>query len=470
MNRLSRTRRVPRPLCISGETLDRRWYYLGLGLIIASIALHLPLLIVSGILVLLVAGLTDLWAQQCFHGLLYRRLLSEERVTFGEEITLAITVENAKLLPLPWLEVKDIVPRALPIEGKVLRGTGLHGDMATLDCLLSARWYERITRRYTVHCTQRGVHTFGPTVLYSGDVFGFTNRELAVSNQQYLLVYPLVVPLSSFGIPARHPFGDRRAPRRLLEDPSRVIGVRDYAYGDSIRHVHWKATARTMQLQSKVYEATTTYTLMLFLNIVSQLDTYYGIHPELQELAICATASVATWAIEQGYAVGLHTNTITHIPDEKQERSSNPVKEQTDTLALRLAAQLKRRRIHLPATSNPQQLTRILDVLARIQNYFGTNIEDVILAERMRLPAGATVVVITSAISEQLVDTLARIRQGSHAVAILFVGDTPLPHKLAGIPIYHLGGEGTWENLVAPFGVSPQRAGYVKESVSGFSL
>src|SRR5205807_299467 len=107
----------------------------------------------------------------------------------------------------------------------------------------------------------------------------------------------------------------RRAPRRLLEDPSRVIGVRDYAYGDDMRRVHWKATARTMQLQSKVYEATTTYTLVMFLNIATQLDAYFGIHPELQELAICAAASITDWALNTGYAVGLYANSIMYMPE-----------------------------------------------------------------------------------------------------------------------------------------------------------
>src|SRR5205807_7331207 len=101
----------------------------------------------------------------------------------------------------------------------------------------------------------------------------------------------------------------------LLEDPSRVIGVRDYTYGDELRRVHWKATARKMELQSKVYQATTTYTLVLFLNVMAQLDTWFGIHPELTELAICAAASVAGWALDQGYAVGLYANTVMYMPE-----------------------------------------------------------------------------------------------------------------------------------------------------------
>jgi hypothetical protein len=51
------------------------------------------------------------------------------------------------------------------------------------------------------------------------------------------------VLITRFGLPARHPFGNQRAPRRLLEDPAHVIGIRDYVYGDELRRVHWKATA-----------------------------------------------------------------------------------------------------------------------------------------------------------------------------------------------------------------------------------
>ncbi len=423
--------------------MNRRWYYFSFALVLLGIPLHQSLLIVSGVLLLLVLGTIDIWAKYCFHNLHYHRQLSEQKVFFGEQVTFSLTIENAKLLPLPWLELEDTLPRALTIQGQHLHSSK-RNDSVKLACLFSPGWYERVTRHYTVQCHARGVHIFGPTLLHSGDVFGFISREMRLDNQQYLLVYPLIVPITSFGLPARYPFGTQRAPRRLLEDPSRVIGVRDYVYGDSLRRVNWKATARTMQLQSKVYEATTTHCLVLFLNITSQMDRYYGVHPELQELSICATASVSNWAIDQGYAVGLYANMIMFLPDEKV--SSVSTTEHQNTLA---AAQLKRRRIHLPAASSEEQRKRIMEALARIQPYFGINVETIIQNERKNLPAGATVVLITSNISELLVDTLARLRRGGHSVAILFVGDTPPPVKLAGTMVYHLGGEATWQALVA---------------------
>jgi hypothetical protein len=90
-----------------------------------------------------------------------------------------------------------------------------------------------------------------------------------------------------------------------------------------------------------------------------------------------------------------------------------------------------------------------METLARIQSYFGTPIEDLLQAERGRLPAGATVVVVTSTISDPLLEALARLRQSGHAVTILFVGDSAIAPRLAGITIYHLGGEETWKRLTA---------------------
>ena len=443
------------------RVLSHNWYYLVLVLIVLSIIAHLPLLAVVGILFFLVLAVTDIWAAYCLNGVSYRRRLSENRVMFGEEVTLSLVVENEKILPLPWLETSDTVPRALPIQGYARRSIGM-SSITTLDCLFSPGWYDRVTRNYTISCIARGMYTFGPTVIRSGDVFGFVSRETKFSERQYLLVYPLVVPITSLNLPARHPFGDRRAPRRLLEDPSRVVGVRDYAYGDSLRRVNWKATARTMELQSKVYEATTTYTVVMFLNGSMRLDDYYGIHPELHELAICAAASLANWCIDQGYAVGLYSNSMMSLPDDLgammkhqgdepgDDANNEETRQATERTAI--AAHLERRRIRVSASSNEAQRQRIMDVLARIQSYFGTNIEDVIQAERTHLPTGSTVVVITSNISDALLDNLARLRQGGHTISILFVGDTPPPLKLSGVTVHHIGGEETWKQFMSAYG------------------
>jgi uncharacterized protein (DUF58 family) len=458
-------RRPPQWLRRIGSVTDGRWYLAGALVVLMGILLHQPLLVILGLLVLLVLGTTDLWARYCLHNLTYQRQFNVQRALFGEEITLSLTVENAKALPLPWLEVEDTVPRLLSIEDQELR-FATQSNAAILECLFSPGWYERVTRRYTVRCVTRGVHTFGPTTLRSGDVFGFISQEASLDNYQFVLVYPLIVPLTRFGLPARHPFGDRRAPRRLLEDPSRVIGVRDYQYGDDLRRVHWKATARTLQLQSKVYEATTTYTLAIFLNLEFRPDVHYGIHPELQELSITAAASVTDWACENGYAVGLYANTMMFMPDEQISAASLG----TGDIHEAVAEQLRRRRIRLPISSNIEQRQRIMEALARVQGYFGSNIEDLIQSERYHLPTGTTIVLITSALSEHLVDQLIHLRQSGHSVAILFVGDTPPPFKLGGLSVYYIGGEAVWKEFGAAHQNQMEGVASELETVGGLQL
>ncbi|HJT57167.1 MAG TPA: hypothetical protein VJ761_11780, partial [Ktedonobacteraceae bacterium] len=134
------------------------------------------------------------------------------------------------------------------------------------------------------------------------------------------------------------------------------------------------------------------------------------------------------------------------------EQSTTTREQRVDSV---VAEQLKRRRIHLPPASNEEQKKRIMEALARVQSYFGNAIEDVIRTERTRLPAGATVVLVTSTISEPLLDTLERVKQSGHAVTLLFIGDGPSPRKLAGVSVYHLGGEQTWQELIAGYSRTP---------------
>lgn len=72
--------------------------------------------------------------------------------------------------------------------------------------------------------------------------------QISVERLDTILMYPPILPIERFGLPARHPFGEHAASHRLLEDPQRVVGIRDWALGAELCRVHWKATARAMTL------------------------------------------------------------------------------------------------------------------------------------------------------------------------------------------------------------------------------
>jgi uncharacterized protein (DUF58 family) len=427
--------------------MKRSWYFLPLGILLVSVLVYQLLLLIIALLLLIIFLLIDIWSTFCLVNLRYRRSFSQQRASFGEEIVLTQLLENAKLLPLSWVRVSDRVPLAL-----VFRGLSPHlipdGRRAIIESLFSPRWYERITRSYRLRCLARGVHTFGPTVLWSGDLFGFVSRYQELDNREQILVYPPLVPLTRLGLPARYLFGERRMPQRLLEDPARVSGIRDYRQDDELRRVHWKASARAMCLQSKIYEVSATYTLALFLNMPPPFSLLeLGVSQELKELAICTAASVADWGLQAGYAVGLYCNGMLSGLEGggagPESRVSWPAQ---DDLEPRSSI------IRLPPASGARQRQRILEALARVEPYYGEPIETVMGVERSHLPLGATVVLVTSAINEALLSALQRFQRSGHPVSMLCIGQVQVPAaKVPGVRVQHIGGEGTWRAILASF-------------------
>jgi uncharacterized protein (DUF58 family) len=427
---------------LSQEQLRSRrpWYGVGGLLLLGSIVFHQSLLFVAGLLALALAAIPELWYRFCFAGLVYQRHLSERRVFFGETVTLRLAVENRKPLPLPWLEVEDEFPEPLTVQGGRLEPHHKPRRMLLINAL-SLWWYQRVTRRYQVRCAARGLFTLGPLTLRSGDPFGILTREQRLEQADTLLVYPPILPIERFGLPSHHPFGERRVPRRLLEDPTRVMGVREWQPEDDLRRVHWKATARAMRLQSKVYEPTTTYTLALFVNVNTFANPVLGVNAPLFELVVAAAASIAAWANEAGYAVGLFSNGVQAIGEADEGGRSDGADRVAEA---RLAA-----RVRLPPTSRLEQLPRVLEALARLIPYFGSLMEELLAAEQSRLPVGTTIVLVSAAgaVTPALVTTLLQARARGHEVALLLSGDAPV--EAPGLAIYRLGKEEVWHEIVA---------------------
>ncbi|HEX5417434.1 MAG TPA: DUF58 domain-containing protein, partial [Chloroflexota bacterium] len=280
---------------------------LGLLLVLSLLTRQPPLFLLT-LALLLAAGLGRLWERYCLVGLGYRRSFSRRVVEFGEVVDLELEVVNRKLLPLAWLEVEDEVPRALtPSRGTI--ATSHRAGRGILRNLLALRPFERVRRHYPIRCAARGEHVFGPARLRTGDLFGLITRELELESVDTLVVYPRVVPITALGLPARQPLGDLKVASWLFEDPSRLAGVREYRPRDSLRRIHWAASARSQRLQVKIYEPTTTHRLVIFLNLHTTADWWgFAYDADVLELAITTAASLATWALGEGYQVGIETN------------------------------------------------------------------------------------------------------------------------------------------------------------------
>lgn len=181
------------------ETLLKRrpWYVLAVILLIISVLVHQPLAFLAGLFALVVGIVPEIWYRRALRYLAVRQQVSQRRAFFGETITLSLSVENQKLLPLPWLEIEDEIPAALTLLTGRASPTYKPSRMALINTL--ALWsFQRVTHRYRIRCAARGVHTFGPTLVRSGDPFGWLVREETIPASEQVMVYPLIAPLEAF--------------------------------------------------------------------------------------------------------------------------------------------------------------------------------------------------------------------------------------------------------------------------------
>jgi uncharacterized protein (DUF58 family) len=204
--------------------------------------------------------------------------------------------------------------------------------------------------------------------------------------------------------------GNLVARRSLYEDPTLIAGSREYRYGDPLNRMHWKATARTGDLQVRLFDPTTTGQIMLVVNLNTFQRVWQGVDLERMESAIEAAASIGLWALERDFAVGLRTNGIIAGTD----------------LSPRLAP-----------SANPQQSTALLDQLARLAFSGQLTAETLLVDEANRLAAGASILFITPVINPELVDILTS-RKIRGRVSVVYCGRHAAP-VIRGVPITLLG-------------------------------
>jgi uncharacterized protein (DUF58 family) len=153
---------------------------------------------------------------------------------------------------VPWALLEDLLP--LTILKKDARLKVIKGKHVQISMLRAGG---ETTIRYQLECLRRGFYQIGPLVIENGDLFGLHRRYRIETRPGYLLVYPRQVSLEGYELVSRRPIGDVRMSHRLYEDPTRIAGVRAYEPGDPLNRIHWKATARTGMLHSKIHEPST---------------------------------------------------------------------------------------------------------------------------------------------------------------------------------------------------------------------
>jgi uncharacterized protein (DUF58 family) len=272
---------------------------------VAATFLATDLTYLAGALLLVGLGAHG-WSRLAFNRVRYERHTSRERAFRGDVLFLESTLANPRPLPLPWVEVWELLPSGLSPDGPSERSYVVPDHLWVSRGV--ALWpYQRLRWRRRLVCQRRGVFRLAEVRLRSGDPFGFFERERIWRDRLELLVYPRVVPLRRLGLPLHHPALDVVSPSSPVADPTRTATVRDYRPDDARRMIHWPTTARRGNLQVRVLEPATSLHVSLLLDV---RGFTFGIYrDELLEQTLSALASIAVFLQGQGAPVALLANT-----------------------------------------------------------------------------------------------------------------------------------------------------------------
>ncbi|MGD8294625.1 MAG: DUF58 domain-containing protein [Desulfobacterales bacterium] len=299
-------------------------FFVGILLFIALLYRQSELSLLS-FLVLLVIITTKIWSAMSHYRMSYKVSVDKQRVFPDETFTLEATVKNAKLLP--------IRVRIQWAPGSALSRVGEDKPLFRQEA--SLLWYQQIKLKADIVARRRGVYPLGAHSLGAGDLLGFFEIEKKPRDTVNILVYPRLVPLKAVKLPIRELFGLPGA-KSLVKDPIYILGTRDYQPSAPSRHIHWKASARHLRLQEKIFEPSEQGKILIALEVESFQKKS---DKDAFERTLEAIASLAVQLYAKGCAVGLATNGIL-----TGGVFANPA-----------------------TTRSPGQLPAILEILARLQ-------------------------------------------------------------------------------------------------------
>jgi uncharacterized protein (DUF58 family) len=360
-------------------------------------------------LILGVAGLSLLWSHWSLKAVTCERQLTTMRVFPGEHLELTLRLTNRKIIPLPWVEVCDEVPSGFL--GEMSQNLLGRPGYELISKSTSILWYSTINWKYRLFCSRRGYYKLGPLSVTSGDIFGFYPRTSYQALVDYIIVYPKIYSISRFTVSSNYPQGDSKSEKRIFQDPSRMIGIRDYVPGDPLRRIHWKASARQQKLQVKLFEATTTLKAALFL-VVDSFREIGAMRLKELELGISTAGSIATYFIENKNHVGLWVNT--QLADSNQPARIAP-------------------------GAGVEKLVQILETLAKVVPAENMPFVQYFEKERQSLSTGLTLIFIMAEISSRMVGVLEDLKTSGYKMMVFIIGKVSADTGISlDVPIYNI--------------------------------
>jgi uncharacterized protein (DUF58 family) len=398
-----------------------RWFLIALFLIGLALALQAGLVAFAGYVLLGIYLISRWLARRWAEDLSAERTCKAEPHDIGETLEVVVTLRNTGNLPILWVLVEDLLPEwAMRRSPRLtVKGKRIH--------VVNLRPKQTRPIKYRLTFEMRGYYPIGPTMLETGDVFGLHRRHRIIGEPVYIMVYPKVLPLSKYDFASERPIGEVRLQNRLFEDVTRTAGVRQYMIGDPLSRIHWRATARTGELHSRIFEPTSLAGATILVDFHSSGYHSRG-EPHRSDLAVTVAASIAYAISVLNQQLGLASNgrdAADRIREESLQKASGQEFETRDAIRSKFEMNEESDRIR-PVTVDTRrgidQFQKIREALARLELSDGLSFARLVLEMAPRMPRDATLLAILPQVPVDSAVALGTLRRQGFAITAILIG------------------------------------------------
>jgi uncharacterized protein (DUF58 family) len=393
-----------------------KWILGTIALLALGLALQLNLLVYAMYVLLGVLMLSRFFTHSWVGGIDARRFGGDDVWEIGTETEIKVAVQNTGALSVPWLILEDALSREALMQTPPRMKA--HGGRLALTRLLPGDTH---VLAYKVQFLMRGYYQIGPLLAETGDVFGLHRRFRVITEPNFALVMPKVLPLQGYNLASRRPIGEIRLAHRLFEDPTRIAGVRPYQHGDPLNRIHWRASARTGQWQSRQCESSCVAGATFLLDF--HAGSYSGPAAAISaEMAIVTVASLANAVYLMGQQIGFISNGRDAADRIREEGWRAEFLTRKD--ALRRATKPKENTRLLPVIIKPgrgeDHFGTILATMARLEHTDGLDLAATAREAAPRISRDTTVVAVLGTVTAEIAAALGDIaRRGLPVSAIV---------------------------------------------------
>lgn len=263
----------------------------GVGCLIAANVFGATILLYIGVLLIALTLIAVLVVKLPRRSATVARQISTDLLTVSE--TSQVTVRfDLRSLRTPHGLWRDVLPDAVSGDA----GGEYPGDGDRLG--------------YRITGVRRGVWAIGPLMLRTVDPFGLAQREQSFGETRTVTVVPEVFALAPLAVKVGAAGGTAQTSSSRLGQGADNLSPRRYVLGDSMRRIHWRATAHRGQLMVRQEEDESSPDALVILDRSADHWARQGADADPAfEAAVSLCASAALHLVQEGYGVDVIDST-----------------------------------------------------------------------------------------------------------------------------------------------------------------